>query len=1101
MALVYGDRVQESFTTAGTGAVFLGGGVTGYQTFSSVLHDGDTCYYSASDGVNWEVGLGTYAISNNTLARTSILSSSNGGLAVSWLAGTKNIWIDLPAFVAGTILGTTGDISNTTVIPTGGTSLQIIKNLFADNIFDLKSLGLSSGNDITDYTALTNALTDCAAVGARVNGNGMNLTLGGGQFTPNVNIDMFNVQFTCPDNLVGTFNPSGTLGTEYTAASISADFLSLTFSSAPAIVAGARIQVRSLDDFANDGNHYYMQQQAVVSSVTNSGLTLNFIAPLRYGFATTIKVCQMNMIKLRLQNCSFIGDPSLNDNTLVSPYLIDNPIFIDCWGQYAAEACFAPSKCYGGVAIGVRGYDGNSAGDRYVISVINGCDSFKVLSAHGRNVRHVCTAGSTTGNNVLAGINYNCSYTHLTGEDLYSAILDQHPPCDMTYGGDIKGTFAAVPESYEFITLQGARCIVESAQCLDAVGSAMWQPYSTLSGDYCSMNAVMGGQQSVGSSSKPIFIVDVRKPSGDIEYVNLSGGGLALSTNGVGVNIQNVASTANIKRVHSEVYLKAATHAVLIATTSPGTGTINDVQLSGHMESTSTTTEAVQISAGNGAGAIDHVHVSGRVKGGDYGVRNVLNTGSTQATNVFIGLANITGFATAATLGTISDGTLLYTGGPLGTPSSGVGTNLTGTAAALNIGGNAATVTTNANLTGPVTSTGNATAIANGAISNAMLANSAVANLSGTNTGDQTNISGNAATVTTNANSTGDVTSVGNTTTVAAVGGNQVAGFRNALLNGAMDLWQRGTSFTIAATTTTLTADRWVARRAGTGLTVSQQTSTPPAGFTNYTRIQRNSATTSANTPIFCQMIETADAIKWAGKTVTLSFYARCGANYSAASSLFTAHIETGTGTNEDLSLQAYTGRAVPLNQTATLTTSFQRFSYTATLGATITEFGPLFIWTPVGTAGAADYVDICGVQIEGGSVATPFEFMPLSVLLPLARRYYRKTFALATAPVQNVGSVVGSIMLKNPIALGDPSEYIPFDPPMYAAPTFTTFNPSAGNANWRDITAGADVTVSVDPGSGLGSTGVLLATSGTVATLGDILAIHYTASAEIAGV
>lgn len=55
-----------------------------------------------------------------------------------------------------------------------------------------------------------------------------------------------------------------------------------------------------------------------------------------------------------------------------------------------------------------------------------------------------------------------------------------------------------------------------------------------------------------------------------------------------------------------------------------------------------------------------------------------------------------------------------------------------------NISGNAATVTTNANLTGPVTSTGNATAIANGTISNAMLVNGAVANLSGTNTGDQT---------------------------------------------------------------------------------------------------------------------------------------------------------------------------------------------------------------------------------------------------------------------------------------------------------------------------------------------------------------------------
>ncbi|MES2394509.1 MAG: hypothetical protein V4549_00815 [Bacteroidota bacterium] len=85
-----------------------------------------------------------------------------------------------------------------------------------------------------------------------------------------------------------------------------------------------------------------------------------------------------------------------------------------------------------------------------------------------------------------------------------------------------------------------------------------------------------------------------------------------------------------------------------------------------------------------------------------------------------------------------------------------------------NTSGNAATVTTNANLTGPVTSTGNATAIANGAISNAMLANGAVANLSGTNTGDQTTITGNAGTVTTNANLTGEVTSIGNAATLGS---------------------------------------------------------------------------------------------------------------------------------------------------------------------------------------------------------------------------------------------------------------------------------------------------------------------------------------------
>lgn len=97
MTLTYGDRVQEIFTTTGTGTVSLGGAVTGYQPFSAVMSNSGTCYYCATDGTNWEVGLGTYTTSGNTLARTTILSSSNSGSAVSWAAGTKNIWLDFPA--------------------------------------------------------------------------------------------------------------------------------------------------------------------------------------------------------------------------------------------------------------------------------------------------------------------------------------------------------------------------------------------------------------------------------------------------------------------------------------------------------------------------------------------------------------------------------------------------------------------------------------------------------------------------------------------------------------------------------------------------------------------------------------------------------------------------------------------------------------------------------------------------------------------------------------------------------------------------------------------------------------------------------------------
>ena len=112
MALKYADRVQETFTTTGTGTISLGGAITGYQAFSAALSNGDTCYYAATDGTNWEVGLGTYTSSGTTLARTTILASSNSNSAVSWAAGTKNIWLDLPAAAITAFLTTLSSFTN-----------------------------------------------------------------------------------------------------------------------------------------------------------------------------------------------------------------------------------------------------------------------------------------------------------------------------------------------------------------------------------------------------------------------------------------------------------------------------------------------------------------------------------------------------------------------------------------------------------------------------------------------------------------------------------------------------------------------------------------------------------------------------------------------------------------------------------------------------------------------------------------------------------------------------------------------------------------------------------------------------------------------------
>ena len=97
MALIVADRVKEVTTTTGTGTYTLGGAVDGFQAFSAVTVDTDTVYYAITDDTDWEVGIGTIGGTQTTLARTTILSSSNAGSAVNWGAGTKNIFLTYPA--------------------------------------------------------------------------------------------------------------------------------------------------------------------------------------------------------------------------------------------------------------------------------------------------------------------------------------------------------------------------------------------------------------------------------------------------------------------------------------------------------------------------------------------------------------------------------------------------------------------------------------------------------------------------------------------------------------------------------------------------------------------------------------------------------------------------------------------------------------------------------------------------------------------------------------------------------------------------------------------------------------------------------------------
>ena len=217
---------------------------------------------------------------------------------------------------------------------------------------------------------------------------------------------------------------------------------------------------------------------------------------------------------------------------------------------------------------------------------------------------------------------------------------------------------------------------------------------------------------------------------------------------------------------------------------------------------------------------------------------------------------------------------------------------------------------------------------------------------------------------------------------------------RNRIINGSMQVAQYGTSVAPTVSNFTYSMDRFFcAINSGTsGYTVTQlsQANTGLSGFYNALRYQRNSGQTNTTTMAFGQTIETANCYDLAGQTVTLSFWARAGSNFSAASSQITARIATGTGVDQG-SAGAYNGTWTGYAQTntvVTISTSWVRYSIAVTIPAGVNEIQILFYWAGVGTAGTNDYADFTGIQFEAGPVATPFERRLYGAEYDLCRRY-----------------------------------------------------------------------------------------------------------------
>ena len=202
MALVLSDRIKETTTTTGTGTYTLGGAVSGFETFTANLSNGDTTYYCCTDGTDFEVGLGTYASTGTKLTRTTIISSSNSNNAVNWSSGSRDIFCTLPGSKAIAKNGD-GDITladdEEIKLGTGG-DLQIFHN--GNNSF-IKDSGTGAlilqTNDLKVHNAGLTDLMIRAIQGNQVelyydNGKKLETTSGGvtitGTLTGNVTGDL-----------------------------------------------------------------------------------------------------------------------------------------------------------------------------------------------------------------------------------------------------------------------------------------------------------------------------------------------------------------------------------------------------------------------------------------------------------------------------------------------------------------------------------------------------------------------------------------------------------------------------------------------------------------------------------------------------------------------------------------------------------------------------------------------------------------------------------------------------------------------------------------------------------------------------------------------
>lgn len=347
---------------------------------------------------------------------------------------------------------------------------------------------------------------------------------------------------------------------------------------------------------------------------------------------------------------------------------------------------------------------------------------------------------------------------------------------------------------------------------------------------------------------------------------------------------------------------------------------------------------------------------------------------------------------------------------------------------------------------------------------------------------------------------------------------------KNAIINGGMEIAQRGTNF-IAATDSSFTLDRWKHHRVGTMQhTISQDADVPTvlqAGqlFINSLRLNLTTPQAVIGVNDLCFPGQIIEGYNWralAQRPCTLSFWVK--ATLPGVYSVALRNADSGRSF-----VSPFTINIANTWEKKIITTDSSPASgvwnYTNGIGVEIfivLAAGSNFftnaanVWTLDSNkfasanqingvqAGATDF-RITGVQLEAGSLNSEFERRTIQEELILCQRYFEKSFNAAIAPAQNVGANTGEYYFTaNGVgAVGDSSSSVPFLVPKRIAPTMVSFNWGANNAQVRDRSLGADC-------AGTGISEIMerafrVQCQGNAGTaVNNALGVHWTANAEL---